>query len=142
MALARDDWDRLFDELYLCTYARVDRGELRRVLRSDGALVVETMHRDRLMSIFQPGGWDPLPDGDLLVEERRFDHAAGEIETTHTLVEANGNRESITYRLRVYTATELIQLLEQAGFTSVEAYGGLEREELSQRTRLVLLARV
>lgn len=115
--------------------------ELRRVLRPGGALVIETMHRDRLLSVFQPRGWDPLPDGGLVVEERRFDHAAGEIETTHTLIEAGGARESATYRLRVYTATELARLVEEAGFAQVECLGGLERQELSAQTRLVVLAR-
>jgi SAM-dependent methyltransferase len=117
-------------------------GELRRVLRPGGGLVVETMHRDRLMRIYQRRGWDPLPDGDVLLEERTFDYAAGEIETTHSLVEANGNRESITYRLRVYTATELVRLVEEAGFAAVECFGGWEREPLSRETRLVLVARV
>jgi ubiquinone/menaquinone biosynthesis C-methylase UbiE len=117
-------------------------GELRRVLRPGGALVVETMHRDRLMSIYQRRGWNPLPDGDLLLEEREFDHATGEIETTHTLVEASGKRESLTYRFRCYTATELVRLVEEAGFTAVECYGGWDREELSRETRLVLVARV
>lgn len=116
--------------------------ELRRVLRPGGALVVETMHRDRLMHIFQPRGWESLRGGDLLVEERSFDYAAGEIETTHTLVEAGGRRESVTYRFRVYTATELVRLLEGAGFSSVECYGGWERNELTRETRLVLLAKV
>ena len=72
--------------------------ELRRVLRPGGALVLETMHRDRLASIFQPRLWDPLPDGAVLVEER-------------------------------------------AGFTGIECYGGLAREELEIETRLVVLAR-
>jgi SAM-dependent methyltransferase len=112
-----------------------------RVLRPGGSLVVETMHRDRLMSVFQPRGWDPLPEGGILVEERSFDNTAGEIETTHTLIEAGGRRESFTYRLRLYTATELARLVEGAGFTSVECFGGYEREPLSDQTRLVLLAR-
>src|SRR5688572_16483203 len=117
-------------------------GELRRVLRPGGALVVETMHRDRLMHIFQRRSWDPLPDGDLLMEERTFDYVAGEIETVHTLVEASGNRESITYRFRVYTATELVRLVEDAGFGEVECLGGWDREPLSRETRLILVARV
>ena len=117
-------------------------GELRRVLRPGGALVVETMHRDRLMHIFQRRGWTPLPDGDLLIEERTFDYAAGEIETTHSLVEAGGDRESLTYRFRVYTATELVRLVEEAGFGQAECFGGWEREPLSRETRLILVAEV
>ena len=93
--------------------------ELKRVLRPGGALVVETMHRDRLMHIYQRRGWDPLSGGDLLLEEREFDYVAGEIETTHSLVEAGGKRESLTYRFRVYTATELARLVEEAGFVAV-----------------------
>jgi SAM-dependent methyltransferase len=112
-----------------------------RVLRPGGSLVVETMHRDRLMSIFQPRGWDPLPEGGILVEERGFDHTAGEIETTHTLIDADGRRESFTYRLRLYTATELARLVERAGFVEVECFGGPDREPLSQETRLVVFAR-
>jgi ubiquinone/menaquinone biosynthesis C-methylase UbiE len=115
--------------------------ELRRVLRPDGGLVVETMHRDRLMHIFQQRGWNPLPEDDLLLEERTFDYVAGEIETTLMLVEAGGNRESITYRFRVYTTTELVRLVEEAGFTAVECFGGWEREPFSRETRLVLAAK-
>ena len=95
-----------------------------------------------LMHIYQRRGWDPLPDGGLLLEERTFDYVAGEIETTHSLVEAGGKRESLTYRFRVYTATELVRLVEEAGFTAVECFGGWEREELSRETRLILVARV
>jgi SAM-dependent methyltransferase len=115
--------------------------ELRRVLRPGGALVVETLHRDRLASIFQPRMWEPLPDGGFVLEEREFDHAAGEIETTLTLVEGGGGRESATYRMRTYTATDVVQLVAGAGFTAIECFGGLEREELSTATRLVVLAR-
>jgi ubiquinone/menaquinone biosynthesis C-methylase UbiE len=115
--------------------------ELRRVLRPAGALVVETMHRDRLMRMFQPRRWELLPDGDLVIDERSFDYAAGEIEATHTLVEAGGQRRSMAYRLRLYTATELIRLLQAAGFSDVEAFGDFQRRDLSEHTRLVLLAR-
>ena len=100
------------------------------------------MHRDRLVHIFQPRGWDPLPDGDLLVEERSFDPVSGEIETTHTLVEASGSRESLTYRFRCYAATELVRLVEEAGFVNVECFGGWDRRPLTRETRLILVAKV
>ena len=115
--------------------------ELRRVLRPGRALVVETQHRDRIMSIFREEGWQDLGDGALRLEARRMDYAAGEIETDFMLIEADGSRHSLTYRLRVYTATELVRLLEAAGFTHVECFGGFDREPLSRDTRLVVVAR-
>jgi ubiquinone/menaquinone biosynthesis C-methylase UbiE len=115
--------------------------EFRRVLRPGGALVVETLHRDRLASIFEPRKWEPLPDGGFVLEERRFDQAAGEIATTMHLLDAEGHHESATYGVRIYTTTELVRLVVAAGFEGVECFGGLEREELTIATRLVVLAR-
>jgi SAM-dependent methyltransferase len=115
--------------------------EFRRVIRPDGRLVIETMHRDRLMHILQPRGWDPLPQGGTLIEERRFDYEEGVTETDHILIRPDGSRKSVTYRIRTYTATELGKLVEQAGFVDVAFYGNLEGEALSRETRLVILAR-
>jgi SAM-dependent methyltransferase len=115
--------------------------EFSRVLRPGGRLVVETMHRDRLMHILQRRGWDPLPDGGTLVEERRFDYAEGVAETDHTLIEPDGTKRSVTWRIRCYTATELGRLIEAAGFTELEYLGDFEGAELSRETRLVIVAR-
>jgi SAM-dependent methyltransferase len=115
--------------------------EFRRVLRPAGALVIETQHRDRIMSIFREEGWQDLGEGALRLEARRMDYAAGEIETDFILIEADGSRHSLTYRLRLYTATELVGLLEAAGFDDVECFGGFGREPLSRETRLFVLAR-
>ena len=52
--------------------------ELWRVLRPDAALVIETMHRDRLVWILRERDWEHLPDGAVFLEERRFDLATGD----------------------------------------------------------------
>jgi hypothetical protein len=70
-----------------------------------------------------------------------MDYAAGEIETDFVVIEADGSRHALTYRLRIYTATELIRLVRDAGFADVESFGGFDRGPLSRETRLVLLAR-
>jgi SAM-dependent methyltransferase len=121
---------------------RATLSELRRVLRPEGALVIETQHRDRVMSIFRGEGWEDLGGGALRLEARRFDYAAGEMEVDFRLIEADGSRHSITYRLRLYTATELVRLVADAGFGAVECFGGFDREPVSRDTRLVVLARL
>lgn len=120
---------------------RATLSELRRVVRPGGALVVETMHRDRLARVFQPDQWDELPDGGFLLETRRFDQVTGEIEDEFIVIAPDGSRESLTYRIRTYAVTELVRLVEEAGFSGVECYGGPEGEELRLETRLVILAR-
>jgi SAM-dependent methyltransferase len=114
-------------------------GEFLRVLRPGGALVIETLHRDRLMAILQVRGWEHLEDDAVLLEERRFDYVAGEITTDHILAPADGPRRSVSFRLRVYTATELVRLLEAVGFET-ECFGDLEGGELTRETRLIIRA--
>ena len=114
--------------------------EFRRVLRPGGKLVVETMHRDRLMAIYNPRSWERLPDGSLWVEERTFDYERGTTSVRLELVEPGGFRAVAPYELRVYTATELIELLRGAGFGQVSCYGDYDGAPLSRDTRLVLVA--
>lgn len=110
------------------------------MLRRGGPLVVETMHRDRLVSVFQERRWDPLPDGGLRVEERSFDAVEGVNEAAHTIVRPDGMRETVTYRLRVYTATELAGMGREAGFERLEFYGDYEGGPFTTQTRLLLVA--
>ncbi|HEX2495486.1 MAG TPA: class I SAM-dependent methyltransferase [Gaiellaceae bacterium] len=110
------------------------------VLRPGAPLVIETLHRDRLMAIFQQRGWDPLEDGAVLLEERDFDYVAGEGVTNHTYLSV-GERRSVTFRVRCYTATELVRLLAEVGFTDIECFGDFEGAPLSRETRLVVRAR-
>jgi SAM-dependent methyltransferase len=114
--------------------------EFIRVLRPDAALIIETMHRDRLMHVFQPYTWEPLADEAILAEGRSFDYAAGEIDTEHILVK-DGKTRRFRYTLRVYTATELVRMLEAVGFREIECFGDLEGGELTREKRLVIRAR-
>jgi SAM-dependent methyltransferase len=115
--------------------------EFRRVLRPRGALVIETMHRDRLVRIYDPESWEEVADGALILEKRRFDYLTGEVETRVELVRADGARRGTTWTMRLYSATELAALLRAAGFAAVDAFGGLDGAELTPDKRLALVAR-
>ena len=115
-------------------------GEIARVLRPGGRLVVETMHRDLLVRDFTETGWSLLGAGRLLLEQRTFDPAAGVTQTTQTLIDKDGARDSRTFEARVYTATELVHMLRAAGFVKTSCFGDLDGAPFGTATRLVIVA--
>jgi ubiquinone/menaquinone biosynthesis C-methylase UbiE len=114
--------------------------EIRRVLRPGARLVVELLHRDRLVRGFAEQDWRLLGEGRLLLEQRTFDAATGVAQTTQTLIDGAGGRESRTFGVRVYSATELLAMLARAGFEDVRAYGDLSGAPFGVDTRLVAVA--
>ena len=60
---------------------------IRRVLRPGGKLVIETMHRDRLVAGWSDNDWRLMGEGRLLLEQRTFDPVAGVAQTTQTLID-------------------------------------------------------
>jgi len=114
--------------------------EIRRVLRPGARLVVELLHRDRLVRGFAEQDWRLLGEGRLLLEQRTFDAAAGVAQTTQTLIDGAGGRESRTFSVRVYSATELVAMLGRAGFEDARAYGDLDGSPFGVDTRLVAVA--
>jgi len=115
--------------------------EIRRVLRPDGRLVIEAMHRDLLVRGFRERDWRLVGEGRLLLEQRTFDPTSGVAQTTQTLVDSTGARDSRSFAVRVYTATELMAMLTAAGYAEVRCYGGLEGGPFATDTRLAIVAR-
>jgi ubiquinone/menaquinone biosynthesis C-methylase UbiE len=114
--------------------------EIGRVLRPGARLVLEAMHRDLLVRDFREQDWRLLGEGRLLLEQRTFDPASGVTQVTQTLVDGSGERDSRSYSVRVYTATELIAMLTRAGFHEARCYGDLAGAPFGTGTRLVILA--
>ena len=98
------------------------------------------MHRDRLVQMVSDRHWRLMGEGRLLLEQSTFDPASGVAQTTQTLIDGAGQRESRTFSVRVYTATELLAMLERAGFSDAKAYGSFDGDPFTLQTRLVLVA--
>ena len=116
--------------------------EIGRVLRPGARLLIETMHRDRLVTGWSDQDWQLLGEGRLLLQQRSFDPGSGIAQTTQTVVAADGGRDSRTWSLRVYTATELLAMLDRAGFAEAKCFGDLEGGPLGTDTRLAIVARM
>lgn len=115
-------------------------GAIRRVLRPGAKLVLETMHRDRLVTHFSESDWHLMGEGRLLLEQRTWDPVAGVAQSTQTLIDSTGERESRTFSVRTYSVTELMAMLNRAGFSDAKAYGGFTAEPFTTSSRLVIVA--
>ena len=107
--------------------------EIGRVLRPESRLVIEIFHRDLLIRSFREQDWSLLGEGRLLLEQRTFEPVSGVAQVTQTLVETGGQRESRTFSVRVYTATELLAMLARAGFAECRCHGDLDGGAFTRR---------
>jgi len=117
-------------------------GEIRRVLKPGGKLVLETMHRDRLVEGWQDKDWMLMGEGRLLLAQRTWDPVTGVAQTTQTLIDGRGERDVRTFSVRTYTATELLKMIDAAGFADAKTYGSFTGDPLTTTSRLVIRATV
>jgi len=102
---------------------------LRDAVRPGGRVLVDTAHRDLVAARFSRGARPSqrLADGTLVVEEPIFDPISGRVNTTWYWSGAAGQGHK-SASLRLYTATELIQLLQSAGLRFLSAHRGCSLE--------------
>ena len=97
-----------------------------RCLRPGGVLVMEMMGKEVLARIFVPRDWQELPDGSIFLQERKVVQDWSWMENRWILVKPGGDRHDYEVCHRLYDGAGLRALLLDAGFGSVELYGGLE----------------
>jgi SAM-dependent methyltransferase len=98
-----------------------------RVLKPEGRFVVDASSvAELILPRFEERSWMQI--GDILfLEENRYDHVQSRYDTEYTFVR-DGKVEKRFGSHRIYTYRELCRLLDESGFTKLEAYGSLSQE--------------
>jgi SAM-dependent methyltransferase len=98
---------------------------IRDALRPGGLVVVETLHRDAVAASISRGATPSmrLPDGTLILEQPKLNSVTGRVDTRWYWWGPRGSGEKPA-SIRMYTITELVQLMTRAGLRFRSAHAG------------------
>ena len=102
-----------------------------------GRFLIDANLTETLMPIFQPKGWVRIGDTTML-EERVFDFATSRIRTEWTFLRA-GVEQRKSSSMRLYSAHEMVALLERVGFASVRLLDYVTEAPLTVASRRALV---
>ncbi|MEK6613030.1 MAG: class I SAM-dependent methyltransferase [Gemmatimonadota bacterium] len=117
--------------------ARVLR-EFARVLKPGGLLLWHGGDRDGVMAKFLVRDWWTTADGTLVAQERSFDPLSGFL-TVESSWRGRNVLEDRTHRIRLYTPTQLSDLMRDAGLIVEQAFDSFSAKPLNRRSSEMLL---
>jgi len=112
--------------------------EVGRVLRPDGRLLLETMHRDEVVAAYAEEDSWRLPDGTSVTARRRFDPVTGISHETWRWKKGRDSGER-SHSLKLRTATEVVRLLGRAGFREFRCHGDWDGGPFDRRSASLIL---
>ncbi len=108
-------------------------------LKPGGLFLLELMHRDSLVRVFQPHGWYETEAGVKVLEERSFDPLTGRNDVRHITIYPDGTTREMHHSVRIYTLTELAGMLTRAGFRIESTYGGVDGSPFTLESRRLII---
>ena len=117
--------------------------QVSKALKPGGHLLMDMINREWVVSNYIPDESHEDDEGIVYLEHREIDLATSRSHVTFTIVLPDGTRRSSAgHHVRLYTLTETIRMLEQAGLALEHVYGGFEGEPYSLATRrMIVVAR-
>ena len=98
-----------------------------RTLKPGARFLLETGYiTETLLPSLQERAWYPLGDA-VVLADRRYDHTTSRLHVEYTWIQG-GHTEKAAMSARLYSFREVSQLLTDAGFTELQAFGSMARE--------------
>jgi len=108
-------------------------------LKPGGLFLIELVNRDFMLRLNSRKEWYERDDA-VILENKWFDPVRNRSEIDVTVIDKNGKR-SYHHSIRLYSYTELVMLLEAAGFTVKAVFGGFKGENFDlNHDRMLIFA--
>jgi len=112
-----------------------------RALKKGGLFLLDLKNREYVIRNFQRRRWRQQEDF-IMLEDNFFDLFTSRWELTRTLLFENGRKKENSFSLRMYTFTEILDLLKKSGFILESVYGDFDFREYSlDSPRMILISR-
>ena len=117
--------------------------QIHRVLKPGGKLIMDLLNREWVIINNEEFDWHQHDDGRVILERRQLDLEQSINHLTYTEILPDGSRREMSdLNMRLYTLTELIKMLSEAGLQFERVYGGFHGEDYSVNTRrMIVVAR-
>ena len=117
--------------------------QMAKALKPEGRLFMDLINREWVIANYIQNEWHEDRDGLAYLEHREFDLVTSRNHVSFTIVLPDGSRRhSAGHHVRLYSLTETMGMLEQAGLIFESVYGGFEGESYSVATRrMIVVAR-
>lgn len=110
-----------------------------RCLRFGGIFLIDTLNRDFLISNLVPVDERNIR-GSRIQSTRRLTQGSRRVEKTIRITSAQGEEREFHESVRLFSAREMEEMLQNAGFVRIRKYGSLQGDPLtSQSERLVVI---
>ncbi|MBS57613.1 MAG: hypothetical protein CL735_02495 [Chloroflexi bacterium] len=114
--------------------------EMYKSLKPGGKLLIDTLNREWVIINNIEREWRQDKDGTLIIEERNFDLETSRNHVSFKLVSPEGKIKEIEgHKIRLYTLTELIQMLENANFVFKKAFGYYNSSNYDKHSRRMII---
>lgn len=110
---------------------------LKTSLRDNGILIFDVHNRDCIIRHWQPEYWAEWSSGRLL-QKRSFNIKTSVLTLDEVRI-VNGSEFRANVKLRLYTLTEILDIIQKVGFSSVKYFGGFNDSVVGTDSSLIVV---
>ncbi len=108
-----------------------------RALKNKGKIIIDIENRDYILKYFIRETF--REKGDLFILERRRFHPLTSIVTTHRYIIGKSVRKDYLRNIRIYSATEMINLFKLANLKTIEILGDYNGEKFGENSKRIII---